>query len=152
MRIRSRHYPAQKGYKNMSLLKEFKEFAVKGNVVDLAVGVVIGASFGKIVTSFVNDIIMPPLGILIGGMDFKRLSLILREAVDEKPAVTLNYGAFIQNIVDFVIVAAAIFAVVKLINRLKREAPPAPAAAPPPSEEVKLLTEIRDTLQQQKPA
>lgn len=130
----------------MSLLKEFKEFAVKGNVVDMAVGVVIGAAFGKIVTSFVNDIIMPPLGILVGGMDFKGLSVILREAVDKKPAVALNYGAFIQNIVDFLIVAAAIFAVVKLINRLKREPPPAPAAPPPPTDEVKLLTEIRDAL------
>jgi large conductance mechanosensitive channel len=130
----------------MSLLKEFKEFAVKGNVVDMAVGVVIGAAFGKIVTSFVNDVIMPPLGILVGGMDFKGLSIVLREAVDKKAAVTLNYGAFIQNIVDFLIVAAAIFAVVKLINRLKREPPPAPAAPAALTDEVKLLTEIRDAL------
>jgi large conductance mechanosensitive channel len=131
----------------MSLLKEFKEFAVKGNVVDLAVGVVIGAAFGKIVTSFVSDVIMPPLGLLVGGMDFKGLSLTLREAIDSKPAVTLNYGAFIQNIVDFLIVATAIFAVVKLINRLKRETPPKNVEPSPPSDEVKLLTEIRDALQ-----
>jgi large conductance mechanosensitive channel len=131
----------------MSVLKEFKEFAIKGNVVDLAVGVVIGAAFGKIVTSFVSDIIMPPLGVIIGGVDFKALKLVLRAAVDKSPEVTLNYGAFLQNIVDFLIVAVAIFAVVKLINRLKREPPPAPAVAPPPSDEVKLLTEIRDALQ-----
>lgn len=129
---------------NMSVLKEFKEFAIKGNVVDMAVGVVIGVAFGKIVTSFVSDVIMPPLGILIGGVDFKSMSLVLREAVEKKPPVTLNYGAFLQNIVDFLIVALAIFAVVKLINRLKKEPPPAVAA--PPSAEAQLLGEIRDIL------
>lgn len=133
----------------MSVLKEFKEFAVKGNVVDLAVGVIIGASFGKIVTSFVNDIIMPPLGVVIGGVDFKALKFVLVDAEGEKAAVTLNYGAFVQNVVDFLIVASAIFMVVKLINRLKK-APPAepvePAAPAPPSAEVQLLSEIRDAL------
>ncbi len=131
----------------MSFVKEFKEFAVKGNVVDLAVGVIIGGAFGKIVSSFVNDIVMPPLGILIGGVDFKDLKVVLKTAVDATiPAVTLNYGSFIQAIFDFVIIAFAIFMAVKGINKLKKEeaaAPEAPAA--PPREEV-LLTEIRDLL------
>lgn len=130
----------------MSVLKEFKEFAVKGNVVDLAVGVIIGASFGKIVTSFVNDIIMPPLGVVIGGVDFKALKFVLVDAEGEKAAVTLNYGAFVQNVVDFLIVASAIFMVVKLINRLKKAPPVEPAAPAPPSAEVQLLSEIRDAL------
>ncbi len=129
----------------MGMLQEFKEFAVKGNVVDLAVGVIIGGAFGKIVSSFVADVIMPPIGLLMGGVDFTNLKLVLKEAVDEKtPAVTLNYGNFIQSLVDFTIVALAIFLAVKMINKLKKEAPPeAPAA--PPAQEV-LLTEIRDIL------
>lgn len=130
----------------MSVLKEFKEFAIKGNVVDLAVGVIIGASFGKIVSSFVSDIIMPPLGVAIGGVNFTGLKMVLREAVGEKAAVTLNYGTFLQNIVDFFIVAMAIFMVVKMINRMKKEPEAAPAAPAGPSEEVKLLSEIRDAL------
>ncbi len=130
----------------MTLLKEFKEFAVKGNVVDLAVGVVIGAAFGKIVSSLVADIVMPPLGVIVGGVSFTSLKVVLQEAAEGKPAVTLNYGNFLQTTFDFLIIAAAIFSVVKLINRLKREPPPAPASAPPPSAEVKLLTEIRDHL------
>jgi large conductance mechanosensitive channel len=133
----------------MKALQEFKEFAVKGNVVDMAVGVVIGAGFGKIVTSLVADIITPVLGVLIGGVNFTNLKVTLKDAIAEKPPVTWNYGAFIQSIFDFLIIAWAIFLLVKLINRLKRQAPPPPApppAPPPPSAEVLLLTEIRDAL------
>lgn len=135
----------------MGMIQEFKEFAMRGNVVDLAVGVVIGAAFGKIVGSLVNDIIMPAIGFLVGRVNFSDLAIELQAAsVDaagaEVPAVMIKYGAFIQTIVDFTIIAFAIFVAVKVINRLKRkqeEAPPAPAE---PSDEVKLLTEIRDTL------
>jgi large conductance mechanosensitive channel len=135
----------------MSVLSEFKEFASKGNVVDLAVGVVIGGAFGKIVGSFVNDVLMPPLGIILGGVDFKTISFTLKEAVMEadkvvKPAVTLGIGNFIQTVVDFLIIAFAIFMMVKAINKLKRKQEEAPAAPAPPSEEVQLLTEIRDAL------
>lgn len=135
----------------MSIVSEFKEFASKGNVVDLAVGVVIGGAFGKIVGSFVNDILMPPIGILLGGMDFKSISLTLKAAVMEgekivTPAVTLNVGNFIQTVVDFLIIAFAIFMMVKAINKMKRKQEEAPAAPPEPSDEVKLLTEIRDAL------
>lgn len=130
----------------MSILKEFREFAVKGNVVDLAVGVIIGGAFGKIVTSLVNDVIMPPLGLLIGGVDFKDLAVVLKAAEGEAKAVTLNYGAFIQNVFDFIIIAFAIFMMVKGINKLKREEPAAPPAPAEPSAEEKLLTEIRDLL------
>lgn len=129
----------------MSLLKEFRDFAVKGNVVDLAVGVIIGGAFGKIVSSLVNDVIMPPLGILIGGVDFKDLAIVLKEAQEGAEAVTLKYGAFIQNIFDFLIIAIAIFAMVKVLNNLKKA--PAPEEKPAePSAEEKLLTEIRDLL------
>jgi large conductance mechanosensitive channel len=130
----------------MSIVKEFREFAVKGNVVDLAVGVVIGASFGKIVTSLVADLVMPPLGFIIGGVNFASLKLVLREAVEGKPAVTLNYGAFLQSLFDFLIIAVAIFALVKVINRLKRNEEAAPPPPAPPSREVELLTQIRDAL------
>lgn len=133
----------------MSALKEFKEFAVKGNVIDLAVGVVIGAAFGKIVSSLVADVIMPPIGFLIGGVNFSNLKITLREALADKPAVTLNYGVFLQSVFDFLIIAWAIFMFVKVINTLKRQPPPpppAPAVPPPPSREVELLTEIRDSL------
>jgi len=135
----------------MSILKEFKEFAVKGNVVDMAVGVVIGSAFGKIVTSLVNDVIMPPIGLAVGGVDFKALVVTLKEAQDTVPGVSLRYGIFLQTIFDFIIVAAAIFLAVKLINKLKREEakPAAPAAPPPPSKEEVLLTEIRDALRDQ---
>jgi large conductance mechanosensitive channel len=129
----------------MSIVKEFKEFAVKGNVVDLAVGVVIGAAFGKIVSSFVADVVMPPLGLLTSGVDFKDLALTLRAAVGDKPAVLLKYGAFLQTIVDFVLVALAIFLAVKVINRLKRDEVKA-APPPEPSKQELLLTEIRDAL------
>jgi large conductance mechanosensitive channel len=132
----------------MKALQEFKEFAVKGNVVDMAVGVVIGAGFGKIVTSLVGDIITPVLGILVGGVNFTNLKVTLKDAIADKPPVTWNYGSFVQSIFDFLIIAWAIFMLVKLINRLKRQEPkPAPAPAPPaPSAEVQLLTEIRDAL------
>lgn len=133
----------------MSLAKEFKEFAVKGNVVDMAVGVIIGAAFGKIVSSFVSDVITPPLGVLIGGVDFRHLAITLREAADGRDAVVLKYGLFLQATFDFFIVAAAIFAVVKLINRLKNQPPPAPAKPPEPTKEEQLLTEIRDALRAQ---
>ena len=127
----------------MSLTSEFKAFAMRGNVVDLAVGLVIGAAFGKIVTSFVNDVLMPPIGMLLGGVNFTNLKVTLKEAVGEVPAVTLNYGMFIQTIVDFTIVAFAIFMVVKAMNSMKKKEEAAPAAPPA---DVQLLTEIRDLL------
>lgn len=133
----------------MSLVKEFKEFAMRGNVIDLAVGVIIGGAFGKIVSSFVNDIVMPPLGILIGGVDFKDLMLTLKDAEGEVAAVTLKYGMFLQNVFDFLIIAFAIFMAVKGINKMKKKeeaAPAAPPAPPAPSAEEKLLAEIRDLL------
>ncbi len=130
----------------MGMVKEFKEFAMRGNVVDMAVGIVIGAAFGKIVSSFVNDVLMPPLGMLLGGMDFSEYSMTLKEAQGEVAAVTLNYGTFIQTVVDFLIVAFAIFMVIKAMNRLKKKEEAKPAAPPKPSEEVVLLTEIRDSL------
>ena len=130
----------------MSMLKEFREFAVKGNVMDMAVGVVIGAAFGKIVTSLVADIITPVMGLVIGAVDFKQLKVVLKQGLDEKSTVTWNYGLFIQTVFDFLIIAWAIFFLVKGINRLKRQQPPAPAAPPPPPVEVQLLTEIRDEL------
>jgi large conductance mechanosensitive channel len=132
----------------MGMLKEFKEFAMRGNVIDLAVAVVIGGAFGKIVTSFVNDILMPPIGLLLGNVDFKDLKVIMRAATDEVAAVTWNYGMFIQNIIDFVIIAFSIFMVVKAMMKLqkKKVEEPAPAAPPEPTNEEKLLTEIRDLL------
>ena len=105
----------------MSIVKEFKEFALKGDAVDMAVGIVIGVAFGKIVSSLVNDIVMPPLGLLIGGVDFKNLRLVLKEAVNDAPAVAINYGQFINSIIDFIIVAFSIFLVVKGINSLKKK-------------------------------
>lgn len=146
----------------MGFLKEFKEFAVKGNVMDMAVGVIIGGAFGKIVTSVVNDIIMPPIGVLVGGVDFADMKLTLKNQVVDaagavlEPAVTLNYGAFIQQVVDFTILAFCVFLMVKLMNTLmkkKKEAPapaPAPAPEPKPTKEELLLTEIRDLLKEQK--
>lgn len=105
----------------MSIIKEFKEFAVKGDAVDMAVGIVIGAAFGKIVSSLVNDVIMPPIGLLLGGVDFKNLVVTLKEATLDQPAVTLKYGQFLNNVIDFLIVAFAIFMVVKGINSLKKK-------------------------------
>lgn len=130
----------------MGFIKEFKEFAVKGNMIDMAVGIIIGAAFGKIVSSLVADIIMPPLGVLIGGMDFTDLSLTIKAAAGDAAAVTLNYGMFIQTIIDFTIVALAIFIAIKAINSLKKKEEEAPKAPPKPSNEEVLLTEIRDLL------
>lgn len=138
----------------MSFIQDFKAFALKGNVVDMAVGVIIGGAFGKIVTSIVNNIIMPPIGVLTGGMDFTDLKLVLKDAVKEgdqvvSEAVTLNYGLFIQDVVDFLIIAFCIFLMVKgiaALSRKKEEKPAEPAPAPEPSAEEKLLTEIRDLL------
>jgi large conductance mechanosensitive channel len=121
---------------------------MKGNVVDMAVGIIIGAAFGKIVSSFVGDVIMPPLGLLIGGVDFSDLAVTLKAAGEGATAVTLNYGKFIQTVFDFTIVALAIFVAIKAMNRLKRAEPAAPPAPPEPSAEEKLLTEIRDLLKQ----
>jgi large conductance mechanosensitive channel len=133
----------------MSILKEFRDFAMRGNVVDLAVGVIIGAAFGKIVSSLVADIIMPPLGLLIGGIDFKSFAVTLRDAQGDVPAVVMHYGVFIQNVFDFVIVAFAIFMAIKLMNNLNRKKAEAPAAPPAPTKEEVLLSEIRDLLKEQ---
>lgn len=130
----------------MKLLNEFKKFAIKGNVMDMAVGVIIGAAFGKIVTSFVNDVIMPPIGILIGGVKFSELKLVLKEAVGETPAITLNYGNFLQVTFDFLIIAMSIFLAVKMLNAAKKKEEAQPAAPPAPTKEEVLLTEIRDLL------
>lgn len=127
----------------MSLLTEFKSFAVKGNMIDLAVGVIIGAAFGKIVSSLVADVIMPSVGLLVGGVDFSDLAVTLAPAKGDTPAVVLAYGRFIQSIVDFVIIAFAIFLGVKGINRLKREEAAAPTV---PTRDQELLAEIRDLL------
>ncbi len=145
----------------MAFFKEFKEFALKGNVMDMAVGVIIGGAFGKIVTSLVNDILMPPIGVLLGNTDFSELNVVLKPAVEATEttpaaeAVTWNYGAFIQQCIDFLILAFCVFLMVKMMNRLirKREAAPAPAPAPEPPKptlDQELLTEIRDLLKQQK--
>jgi large conductance mechanosensitive channel len=131
----------------MSVMKEFKDFAVKGNVVDMAVGIIIGAAFAKIVSSFVGDVVMPPIGVLLGGVDFSNLSILVKEAVDKKPPVLINYGKFIQTIIDFIIIAFAIFAAVRAINALKKKEAAAPA---PPSKEEILLAEIRDLLKEKR--
>jgi large conductance mechanosensitive channel len=130
----------------MGMLDEFKAFAVKGNVVDMAVGIIIGAAFGKIVSSAVGDVVMPPLGVLIGGVDFSSLAITLKAAVGDKPAVVLAYGKFFQALLDFTIVAAAVFMLVKGIERLKRKEAAAPSLPPVPTKEELLLTEIRDLL------
>jgi len=132
----------------MSIVQEFKEFAVKGNAVDMAVGIIIGAAFGKIVSSAVGDVVMPPIGMLLGGMDFSALALTLSPATADTPAVVIGYGKFIQTLVDFIIVAFAIFMLVKGINALKRKEAAEPAAPAEPSAEQKLLAEIRDLLKQ----
>lgn len=132
----------------MSMMSEFKAFAIKGNVVDMAVGIIIGAAFGKIVASFVKDVLMPPIGLLIGGVDFSSLSVVLQAAAGEAEAVTLKYGLFVQSIMDFVIVAFAIFIAIKWINSLKKKEEEAPSEPPKPSKEEVLLAEIRDLLKQ----
>lgn len=128
------------------MLNEFKEFAMRGNVADMAVGIIIGAAFGKIVTSLVNDVIMPPIGVLTGGVDFSTLSITLKEAAGDVEAVTLNYGMFINTILDFAIVAFAIFLLIKQMNKLKKKEEEKPAEEPKPTKEETLLSEIRDLL------
>jgi large conductance mechanosensitive channel len=130
----------------MGMMKEFKEFAVKGNVIDMAVGIIIGVAFGKIVSSFVGDVIMPPIGVIVGGMDFTDLAFTVKEAAGETPAVEIGYGKLIQTIIDFIVIALAVFAAVKGINSLKRKEEQAPTAPPEPSAQEVLLTEIRDLL------
>jgi large conductance mechanosensitive channel len=128
----------------MGMLQEFKEFAVRGNVVDMAVGIIVGGAFGKITTSFVNDVLMPPIGLLVGGVDFSNLAITLRSKTDAAEAVSLRYGIFLNALIDFVIIAFAIFLFVKAVNTLRRQEP---APAPPaPPQEVVLLTEIRDAI------
>ena len=138
----------------MSIIKEFKDFALKGNVMDLAIGIIIGAAFGKIVSSLVADVIMPPIGLLIGGVSFTNIVITMRDAVLDPAtgkvlheAVVLKLGNFLQSLFDFVVVAAAIFMMIKAMNRLnKKKVEPAPVAPPPPTKEEELLTEIRDLL------
>ena len=138
----------------MGMFKEFREFAVKGNAIDLAVGIIIGAAFGKIVSSIVADIIMPPIGLLLGGVDFSNLFVTLRgeggypslAAAKAAGAVTLNYGVFLQTLVDFIIIAFSIFLIVKVINTAKRRAEEQPTEEPKPAADIVLLTEIRDLL------
>jgi large conductance mechanosensitive channel len=130
----------------MKLVDEFKAFAMKGNVVDMAVGIIIGAAFGKIVSSVVSDIIMPPLGLIIGGVNFTDLKLVMKAATDVHPAVSWNYGNFLQVTFDFLIVAFAVFMVIKAINAAKKKEEVAPAAPPAPTKEEVLLSEIRDLL------
>ena len=131
----------------MGIIKEFKDFAVKGNVVDMAVGIIIGVAFGKIVSSFVADVLMPPLGLLIGGVDFSNLALTLRAAEEGIEAVTLRYGVFLQTVLDFVIVAFAVFMAVKVLNSMRKKEAETPATPPAPSAPEQLLMEIRDLLQ-----
>ncbi len=130
----------------MKIIKEFKEFAMKGNVMDMAIGIIIGAAFGKIVSSIVTDIIMPPIGLLVGGVNFTDLKIVLQDSIGDIPAVTLNYGNFIQVTFDFLIVAFAIFIVIKAMNSAKKKQIETPTAPPAPSQEEVLLTAIRDLL------
>jgi len=132
----------------MGMMSEFKKFAVKGNVMDMAVGIIIGAAFGKIVSSFVSGVMMPPLGLLIGGVDFTDLAYVLKPATETAEAVTIQWGAFVQTTIDFLIIAFAVFMVVKFMNNLKKKQEEEPAKAPEPSKEEKLLTEIRDLLKE----
>lgn len=129
------------------MFKEFKEFAVKGNMIDMAVGIIIGGAFGKIITSLVNDVIMPPFGMILGGIDFSKFAITLKKATEATPAVTLNYGLFINNVVDFLIIALTIFIVIKQINKFKKKEE---IKATTPSEEILLLREIRDQLKEKK--
>ena len=130
----------------MGMGQEFKDFALRGNVVDMAVGIVVGGAFGKITSSFVADVLMPPIGLLLGGVDFSKLALTLQEKTEAAEAVTMNYGMFINTVIDFVIIAFAIFMVVRLMNSMKKQEEEAPEAPPEPSKEEVLLTEIRDAL------
>ena len=128
------------------MLKEFREFAVRGNVMDMAIGIIIGGAFGKIISSLVNDVLMPPIGMLVGGMDFSKLGITLRAAEGDAAAVMLKYGMFIQQVVDFVIIALVIFMMVKAMNSLRKKEEAAPAAPAPPPRQEALLEEIRDLL------
>ncbi|RCK73627.1 MAG: Large-conductance mechanosensitive channel [Ignavibacteriae bacterium] len=130
----------------MSILKEFKAFAMRGNVVDMAIGIIIGAAFGKIISSLVNDVLMPPVGLLLGGVDFSYLSLTLKSATEGANAVVIRYGAFINTVIDFVIVAFCMFIVVKGMNKLKKAEEKAPEAPPKLSKEAELLSEIKEIL------
>lgn len=130
------------------MLKEFKAFILKGNVLDLAVAVIIGAAFKSVISSLVNDILMPPIGIILGGVDFKDLSFVLKEATEAADSVTINYGMFIQTIVDFIIIGFVIFMVVKTYQRMEKKEEEAPAAPPAPSNEEVILGEIRDLLKE----
>jgi large conductance mechanosensitive channel len=130
----------------MSMIQEFKSFAMRGNVADMAVGIIIGGAFGKIVSSLVSDVIMPPIGILIGGVDFSHLGITLRAATADAPAVILKYGLFVNSIIDFLIVAFAIFLMIRALNSLKKKEVEAPAAPPAPPKQEVLLEEIRDLL------
>ena len=130
----------------MKIIHEFKSFAIKGNVVDMAVGIIIGAAFGKIVTSLVNDVMMPPIGLMVGGIDFSNLTITIKNAIDNSPAVVIKYGAFINTIIDFIIVAWAIFMVIKVMNSIKKKEDANSIKTSKPSDEVILLSEIRDIL------
>jgi large conductance mechanosensitive channel len=131
----------------MGMMKEFKEFAMRGNVMDMAIGIIIGAAFGKIISSFVGDILMPPIGLLLGNMDFSSIAITIKEAAGDTPAVTMKIGLFINYVIDFLIVAFVIFLVIKGMNSMKRkQAAPPPPPPPGPSNEEKLLGEIRDLL------
>jgi large conductance mechanosensitive channel len=130
----------------MSLIKEFKEFAVRGNVIDMAVGIIIGGAFGKIVSSLVSDVVMPPIGVLLGGVDFSKLSITVKEATDTAEAVRINYGSFLNTIIDFLIIAFVIFMAIKAMNKMKKKEEEKPAAPPIPSKQEILLAEIRDLL------
>jgi large conductance mechanosensitive channel len=133
----------------MGMIKEFKEFAVKGNVIDLAVGIIIGSAFGKIVSSFVADVIMPPIGVLLGRVDFTSLSIVIQKASGDSPAVVIRYGSFVQTVIDFLIIAFVIFIAIKAINRLKKKEEDAPKPPPVPTVQEELLREIRDLLKTQ---
>jgi large conductance mechanosensitive channel len=133
----------------MAVLKELKEFMMRGNVADMAVGVIVGGAFGKIVSSLVSDIIMPPIGVISGGVNFPDLKLVLKHAAGDAAAVTINYGTFIQTVLDFVIIATAIFFAIKGLNMLQKKKEEAPATPPAPTREEALLTEIRDLLKEQ---
>ena len=130
----------------MGMVKEFKEFAMKGNVVDMAVGIIIGGAFGKIISSFVGDVLMPPIGLMLGGVDFSSLALTLKPGAEGVQPVLLKYGIFINTVIDFLIIAFAIFMVIKGLNSFKKKQEETPAAPPEPPADVKLLTEIRDLL------
>lgn len=134
----------------MKILEEFKNFAIKGNVLDLAVAVIIGGAFGKIVTSLVNDLLMPSIGLLLGNTDFSNLKIMLKAATEQTEAVTLNYGVFINTVIDFLIVAISIFMAIKAFNRIKKKEVDQPSAPPEPTKEEVLLSEIRDILKEKK--